>query len=357
MKLSYLVLFLFMLIWKAQAAITIVEKHHVGKNIIVIILGVAIIFLFSFTGTIFPILLKKKKYIRIDSVLFGSIKIFGVGIIVGVAFIHMLIPGDQLLISNNSPHFFREEHPHFCGALVIIGIVFAHLIQVLTSHILQTKVIKKKPKNNVNNTGVGSDSEKTLSITSMKEISDNKPRDATASDICCLEARDFNDEVDKREKQIVFYLVELSVAIHSILIGFAFGLTNVNKIIPLTFALLFHQFFEGMAISTIFLEAKFTRIKPYIVMIGLFTLTLPIGAFIGIIVRESFNDDDPTSIAIQGCIDIIASGILIYDSLANILSSHTNSKIWNTMSIGKKAIQMICFYCGLFTMALINTFI
>jgi len=356
MKLSYLIFTILCLIWRAQAAIVIEEKHHVGRNIIVIILGVAIIFLFSFTGTIVPLLLKKKKYIKVDSVLFGSIKIFGVGIIVGVAFIHMLIPGDQLLISRNSPYFFREEHPHFCGALVIIGIVFAHLIQVLTSHILQNKIIKKKSKN-IANTGVGSDSEKTLSITSMKEITDNKPRDATASDICCLEARDFDDEVDRREKQIVFYLVELSVAIHSILIGFAFGLTSVNKIIPLTFALVFHQFFEGMAISTIFLEAKFTRIKPYIVMLGLFTLTLPIGAFFGIVVRESFNDDDPTSIAVQGCIDIIASGILIYDSLANILSGHTNSKVWNTMSIGKKAIQMICFYCGLFTMAVINTLI
>jgi len=351
MKLSYFILFISILIWEAQAAITIVEKHHVGKNIMVIILGVAIIFLFSFTGTIFPILLKKKKYIHVESVLFGSIKIFGVGVIVGVAFIHMLIPGDQLLISNNSPYFFREDHPHFCGALVIIGIVFAHLIQVLTAHVLQNKAFKKMSRNNVNINGIGNDSEKTISFNSMKEINDTRQRD----DAYCLEARDFDDEVDIREKQIVFYLVELSVAIHSLLIGFAFGLTSVNKIIPLTFALLFHQFFEGMAISTIFLEAKFTRIKPYIVMIGLFTLTLPIGAFVGIVVRESFNDDDPISIVIQGCIDIVASGILIYDSLANILSNHTSTKFWNAMSITKKAVQMICFYIGLFTMAFINT--
>ncbi|ORY55187.1 Zinc/iron permease, partial [Neocallimastix californiae] len=313
------------------------------------ILGVAIIFLFSFTGTILPIILKK-------NILFGSIKIFGVGIIVGVAFIHMLIPGDQLLISNNSPHFFKEEHPHFCGALVIIGIIFAHLIQVLTSHILQTKVVKKKGKEPV----VYNDTEKTLSIGSIKDISESRPSTSvttTTTELCCLDEKDFDNIVDKREKQIVFYLVELSVAIHSLLIGFAFGLSNVNKIIQLTFALVFHQFFEGIAISSIFLEAKFTRIKPYLVMIGLYTLTLPLGAFIGIIVRESFNDDDSASIGIQGCVDIIASGILIYDSLANILSHHTDSKIWNTMSIGKKAIQMFCFYLGLFMMALINTWI
>jgi len=299
-----------------------------------------------------------RKYLNLNTVLFGSIKIFGVGIIVGVAFIHMLIPGDQLLISNNSPYFFREEHPHFCGALVIIGVTFAHLIQVLTSHILKSNVTKK----NNNDEKSGSDSEKTLNIAnvSIKDITETRPENLTsvsASDICYLEVKELNDEVDKREKQIVFYLVELSVAVHSILIGFAFGLTSVNKIIPLTFALLFHQFFEGMAISSIFLEAKFTRIKPYLVMIGLYTLTFPLGAFIGIIIRESFNDDDPASIGIQGCIDVIASGILIYDSLVNILANHTNSKIWNNMSIGKKAVQMFCFYCGLFTMALVNTFI
>lgn len=280
------------------------------------------------------------------------------GIIVGVAFIHMLIPGDQLLISVNSPHFFREEHPHFCGALVIIGVTFAHLIQILTSHILNSNFIKKKNKNEK----PGSDSEKTLNIAnvSIKDITETRPENLTsvsASDICYLEVKELNDEVDIREKQIVFYLVELSVAIHSILIGFAFGLSSVNKIIPLTFALLFHQFFEGMAISSIFLEAKFTRIKPYLVMIGIYTLTLPLGAFIGIVVRESFNDDDPASIGIQGCIVVIASGILIYDSLVNILASHTNSKIWTSLSIGKKATQMFCFYLGLFIISLINTMI
>jgi len=353
MKLPYFILSFLFFFLKAQGAIEIKEKHHVGKNITILILGVAIIFLFSFTATVIPVILKKKKYLKMDSVLFGSLKIFGVGIIVGVAFIHMLIPGDQLLISNNSPHFFREEHPHFCGALVIIGVIFAHLIQVLTSHVLQNNVIKKKTKI-INST---LDSDKTLSIASIRDITDQKSKDVTANDICFIEIKELDDEVDKREKQIVFYLVELSVAVHSILIGFAYGLTSVDKIIPLTFALIFHQFFEGMAISTIFLEAKFTRIKPYLVMIGLYTLTLPIGAFIGIVVRESFNDDDPASIAIQGCIDIIASGILIYDSLANILSRHTTSKLWYTMSIGKKAIQMFSFYCGLFMMALINTWI
>ncbi|OUM59004.1 hypothetical protein PIROE2DRAFT_47469, partial [Piromyces sp. E2] len=271
-----------------------------------------------------------------------SIKIFGVGIIVGVAFIHMLIPGDQLLISNNSPYFFREEHPHFCGALVIIGVTFAHLVQILTSHNLKHTIRKDQNKININ-------------------ITETRPENLNSvsnSDICYLEVKDLNEEeVDVREKQIVFYLIELSVAVHSILIGFAFGLTSVNKIIPLTFALVFHQFFEGMTISSIFLEAKFTRIKPYLVMICLFSLTFPLGAFIGIVIRESFNDDDPAAIAIQGCIDVIASGILIYDSLVNILSGHTNTKIWTNMSIGKKATQMFCFYCGLFTMSLINTWI
>ncbi|ORX48362.1 Zinc/iron permease [Piromyces finnis] len=339
MNLFFLLLTLSIYILRAQGAVEIVEKHHVGKNITVIILGVAIIFLFSFTGTILPIILKKKKYLNLDTVLFGSIKIFGVGIVVGVAFIHMLIPGDQLLISNNSPHFFREEHPHFCGALVIIGVTIAHLIQVLTSHVLKSNVAKK----NITDNKAGSDSENITTISNR--------------DVCYLEVKQLNNEVDIREKQIVFYLVELSVAVHSFLIGFSFGLTSVDKIIPLTFALLFHQLFEGMAISSIFLEAKFTRIKPYLVMIALYTMIFPIGAFLGIVIRESFNDNDPASIGIQGCIDIIASGILIYDSLVNILANHTNSQIWANLSIGKKAIQMICFYIGLFMTGLVNTWI
>lgn len=350
MKLTYLILILLITIWRAHAAITIVEKHHVGMNITVIILGVAIIFLFSFTGAILPILLKKKNYIKLDSTIFGSLKIFGVGIIVGVAFIHILIPGDQLLISKNSPYFFREKHPHFCGALVIIGIIFSHLIQVLMSHVLQTRVVKKKNKESIDNTS--SESEKTLSITSIKDITENRPRksETTASDMCRLDERVLDEVVDNREKQVVFYLVEISVAIHTIIIGSALGISSIDKIIPLIIALAFHQFYGGIAISSIFLEAKFTRIKPYLVMIALFTLTLPVGAFLGIILRESFNDDDSTSIGIQGCINIIASGILIYDSLASILSRQTSSKTWKSISFGKKVIQLLCFYIGLFIM-------
>ncbi|ORY43553.1 Zinc/iron permease [Neocallimastix californiae] len=343
MKLTYLILILLITIWRAHAAITIVEKHHVGMNITVIILGVAIIFLFSFTGAILPILLKKKNYIKLDSTIFGSLKIFGVGIIVGVAFIHILIPGDQLLISKNSPYFFREKHPHFCGALVIIGIIFSHLIQVLMSHVLQTRVVKKKNKESIDNTS--SESEKTLSITSIKDITENRPR------------KILDEVVDNREKQVVFYLVEISVAIHTIIIGSALGISSIDKIIPLIIALAFHQFYGGIAISSIFLEAKFTRIKPYLVMIALFTLTLPVGAFLGIILRESFNDDDSTSIGIQGCINIIASGILIYDSLASILSRQTSSKTWKSISFGKKVIQLLCFYIGLFIMGYFNTWI
>ena len=54
------------------------------------------------------------------------------------------------------------------------------------------------------------------------------------------------------------YLLELGIASHSIIIGIALGVAR-DEFISLFIALVFHQFFEGIALSAVVMEAQMKK--------------------------------------------------------------------------------------------------
>ena len=82
-------------------------------------------------------------------------------------------------------------------------------------------------------------------------------------------------------KQRSAVLVELSILIHSVLIGFDLGLQTKSVWIPLVIAISFHQFFEGFAVAQILLDAKFGFWKKF-AMTAFYSLTTSVGIVIGI---------------------------------------------------------------------------
>ena len=82
-------------------------------------------------------------------------------------------------------------------------------------------------------------------------------------------------------KQRSAVLVELSILIHSVLIGFDLGLQTKSQWVPLVIAITFHQFFEGFAVGQIVLDAQFTFWKKF-AMTAFYSLTTSVGIAIGI---------------------------------------------------------------------------
>ena len=76
-------------------------------------------------------------------------------------------------------------------------------------------------------------------------------------------------------------LVELSILIHSVIVGFDLGLQDVSSWRTLVVAIAFHQFFEGFALGQVILEASFRPLKNWL-MIAFFSLTTSVGIAIGI---------------------------------------------------------------------------
>ncbi|KAG4102363.1 Zinc/iron permease [Neocallimastix lanati (nom. inval.)] len=300
------------------------KEYSVGVSIA----GVAGVLLSSFMGTVLPIIFRKKDYFREDTVLFSSIKLFGTGVILSVAFIHMLIPAGQILSSEFTYKLFYEDYTSFAGVFAILGIMLTHIIQVYTSHFL----IKN------------SESLEDVKKTSHEHVGDG----------CSEDQHGLMHMMENKEKQIICYLLEIGISLHSILIGVAFGMTKDEELIVLMIALIFHQFFEGISLSSVFIEAHFKRFTAIAIMVVVYSLTLPFGAIIGIIIRSAIESTDKAYLTTQGIIDAIAGGILVYDDLVNILSRHCSSSMFKQCSIMNKNIQLLSFYCGIAVMAIIG---
>ncbi|ORY65750.1 Zinc/iron permease, partial [Neocallimastix californiae] len=288
------------------------------------IVGIIAVLLCSFLGTILPIIFRNQSFFREDTLFFSCTKLFGTGVIIAVAFIHMVIPAGQILTSKYTYEIFNEKYTSFAGVFAILGIILTHIIQVYTSHFLY--------KNNDHHTH----------------------QNITYSSVSLSVDSDDNKNESELKKQIICYLLEIGISLHSILIGIAFGMTNDEELIVLMVALIFHQFFEGVSLSSVFIEAHFKRFTAIIIMIFVYSLTLPIGAVIGLLIRSAIESTDKVYITTQGIIDAVAGGILIYDDLVNILSRHCNSNLFKRGSITRKNAQLIAFYCGIAVMAIIG---
>ena len=99
-------------------------------------------------------------------------------------------------------------------------------------------------------------------------------------------------------------LVELSILIHSVIVGFDLGLQDVNSWRTLVVAIAFHQFFEGFALGQVILEASFRPLKNWL-MIAFFSLTTSAGIAIGIgtSLSPSWQGESPAVAATIGELD------------------------------------------------------
>ncbi|ORX48363.1 Zinc/iron permease [Piromyces finnis] len=349
----------------------------------VTIIGILAVLVCSATGTILPIVFKNKPFFKEDTIFFGSIKLFGTGIILGVAFIHMLSPANELLTSKYTYSLFNEKYTSFAGAFAIVGILITHFVQVYASHFLEgnhkhdhihvhstsdcnsskslkhekSEIIKLEEGDistvHFSSGNLSKNNSKEFDMNSKEWHEKNNKVSLVPADDCVANQHEIMHLLEKKEKQLVCYLLEIGISFHSVLIGVAFGLERHGLII-LMIALMFHQFFEGVSLSSIFIEAHFKHIRSIIFMIILYSLTMPIGGIIGLILRSIIEETSKVYCTLQGIIDSIAAGILIYDILVNILSRHCTSCNWKNTSFIGKNIQLFAFYIGLFIIALIG---
>ena len=79
--------------------------------------------------------------------------------------------------------------------------------------------------------------------------------------------------------------------------------------------------FEGLGLGSRIAELHDVKtIKPWILSL-LYGTTTPLGIAIGIGIRYTYHANSPTSLLVQGILDSLSAGILLYTSLVQLIAS------------------------------------
>ncbi|MBA0854423.1 hypothetical protein Goshw_030224, partial [Gossypium schwendimanii] len=106
---------------------------------------------------------------------------------------------------------------------------------------------------------------------------------------------------------------------------------------PLVAALTFHQFFEGMGLGGCILQARH-KARSVAIMVLFFALTTPVGIGIGIGISNTYNENSPTALVVEGMLNAASAGILIYMALVDLLAADfMNPKLQNNGKVGASA--------------------
>ncbi|KAI8927529.1 Zinc/iron permease [Entophlyctis helioformis] len=324
------------------------------------IAAIFIIMATSFLGTLLPILGKRFVSSENGKVIITLLKLFGAGVILATAFIHMFIPANGALTNECLPESFHS-YEAFAAVFALAGIFFTHLIQTLAG-----EAIRKAQSAAANNNNDSHDHDHAATIedgNAVQRADEPKSNEPKSSQLSLVKVS--SDTVDHeghthggvamhtQEKHLMVYILELGIATHSIIIGITLGVESA-EFTTLLVALTFHQFFEGMALSAVVMEANFKRWSMALGMVLFYTLTTPVGIAIGIMIHETFNANASSTLLSTGILDAISAGILAYDALVNIVAPHFSGKTYRGASAPYKTVQLLAMYVGCTAMAIIG---
>ena len=292
------------------------------------IASVFILFFVSLLGVIAPLYYSSRPKneqtpenvtLLTESPTFLIIRSFAAGVMLGVGFIHLLADGVDKLLAVSLDYPPLGYTLATVGAIVVLG--FEQIAVMLISRI-GTNGEKDQDfalKNVSDNESQFSERPQTLDV--IGSHSSSKP---------CDHSHALNMITGTSSLSVIVkaYMMEISVAIHSIIIGIAVGGSageeNLPSLQALLIAICFHQFFEGLGLGTVIAAARLHfGIAKIAIFALVFALTVPIGVIIGIfITTEQTLEEGPTVTQqyTEGCLNSLAAGILIYVALVEMIA-------------------------------------
>jgi len=108
------------------------------------------------------------------------------------------------------------------------------------------------------------------------------------------------------------YLMELAIAVHSVLVGLGLGIITKSSgaVITLGIALCFHQLFEGIALGMVGAKAGLKG-HGVVVMVLMFVVSCPLGIVLGISLQSGLDEKAPMTNWILGGLNALAAGTLL----------------------------------------------
>ncbi|KAG0260561.1 high-affinity Zn(2+) transporter zrt1 [Actinomortierella ambigua] len=374
----------------------------------------------SALGVLFPILFLYTSFSpRVSARISSCIQVgktFGTGVILATAFIHMLPAAFESLTNESLPPIFHEGEGYgaWPGLVTMLAALCMHLIEFAATQrfyqaaqkLSSSSSSSSQPNGNGTRTSyddneiklkhhhLGSDSSslediRTANLVSMQEALDQPFHSHSHGGQIMLQNKKSLAEVETADgdhthhrhhhnasqggpegshtlggsstqehhaKVISTYILELGIAMHSIIIGVSLGTTTGSAFTSLLVALVFHQFFEGIALGGRIAACGYERssFKPWL-MAFLFAISTPTGVAIGLGIHQTYAEEATTNIIVSGVFDSLSAGILIYTALVQLLTMEMSASTeFRQLPLSKRIVQFVSLWAGAGVMALIG---
>ncbi|CEP15951.1 hypothetical protein [Parasitella parasitica] len=345
------------------------EDYNMGLRVgsIFIILGT------SALGTYLPIILHRISPYKPGDIrdwLLTVGKFFGTGVILATAFVHMLPDAFE---NFSSPCLTQGwlSYGAFAGVFCMLASFALQLLEIVSvAHVNKLRKIRQdKVEAEFGNIRRYNDfAHEKISSDMVNGSQEHKQQPVADEERIEPHTHDHHHigddhghthgaflEDDEAYKHIGTYILELGIVMHSILIGITLSTTGNSEFTTLLIALVFHQFFEGMALGTRLNEMSYkTWYKP--VLLGLlYIIMTPIGIAIGIGIRSSFNANSYSAVLSSAILDSLSAGILLYNAYVSLMSMEiSHSTAFHDASTTRKVCSFISMYVGAGLMSLIG---
>nr|XP_019012562.1 uncharacterized protein I206_02057 [Kwoniella pini CBS 10737]OCF51343.1 hypothetical protein I206_02057 [Kwoniella pini CBS 10737] len=279
---------------------------------------------------------------------FFVLKYFGTGIIIALAFCHLL--QDSFETFSNECIGELDYEPT-APAIAMGSILLIWLVDYFGARWVTSPRTECTPIEVANRDDLNSASSSPISNNDTKPI---------FQDLCCESGCRPIAELDPASKRAHWdvQLLESGIVFHSIMIGIALG-AQVDGFSATFAALVFHQLFEGLGLGArigalVWMKSEGQVAWKKWLMCMAYTIITPIGIAIGIGVHESFNENGRAELLAIGVLNSISAGILLYSGLCQLLFAEWVVGDMRDASNVRVFSALIALFLGLFAMALIG---
>lgn len=126
------------------------------------------------------------------------------------------------------------------------------------------------------------------------------------------------DDPTNPDTKVSVLVMEAGILFHSVIIGVTLVVAGDSFYKTLLVVIVFHQFFEGLALGARIVTIPGRMFPSKVAMAGCFALITPVGMAIGIGVLGSFNGNDRDTLIALGTLDALSAGILLWVGLVDM---------------------------------------
>ncbi|KAK9447917.1 Zinc/iron permease [Limtongia smithiae] len=329
--------------------------------------SVFVILVVSTCFTMFPLVARNVQSLKVPVMAYQVARNFGTGVIVATAFVHLMDPaygeiGPNTCVGSTGNWAVYSWPP----AVILASVMFIFMMDLISEvyvqknyhvdtheHDVIRSAITKKENQEGDDIILGDESG--CCEAAVAEAGNSNSKEMTKQNYA-----EKSEEIDEVESSFhsqigAFLILEFGVLFHSVMIGLNLGACG-DEFKSLYPVLVFHQSFEGLGIGARLSAIEFPKDKrmyPWL-LCAAYGLTTPVCVAIGLGVRTTYFSNSFTANIVQGVLDSISAGILIYTGLVELLARDFLFNPDRTTNVKELMLQLFTVLFGAGIMALLG---